>query len=129
MLVSLDRALEDLAVQKITDVGDAFYDQLVGRMSRRTGGMVDSVVIGTPEVSGSQVSIHVGVEADYAQYQNEGTGVFGPSGARIQGNPLLAFDWPAAGGLVIVHSTAGSPGTHFWDDTIAAWPSIVASAA
>lgn len=124
----LEAALRDLAIQASQRLGDEFVSRAQGRCSRRSGNLANSIVADGPADNGSVISNHVIVGEDYGQYQDEGTGVFGPEGHRIEGSPLLAFDWPAAGGLVIVHSIAGAPGTHFWSETVNEWPDIVAAA-
>lgn len=125
-------AVERLLRQRARDWTDRLADGVVRgaqqRTSRRTGALHDSIAATPAADSGDTFVAHVRVGADYGKFQDEGTGVYAPGGTRIQGNPLLAFDWPAAGGLVIVHSVAGSPGTHFWSETMGDWPNIVRAA-
>lgn len=125
--MALEDALRSLAVDLGGRLGDAFVDTAKGHASRRTGEMADATDHDEPLDSGSSVSCRAYNDSDHGVYQDEGTGVYGPAGQRIQGSPLLAFDWPAAGGLVIVHSVAGSPPSRWWQRTLDAWPSIVAS--
>lgn len=123
----IEQRLQDLALAKADQIADAFVSAARGRCSRRTGALADSIQSLGAESTGTGASCFITVGEDYGVYQDQGTGVYGPEGAPIEGHPLLAFDWPAAGGKVIVHSVKGSPGTHFWSDTVADFPNIVAS--
>lgn len=125
---ALEQRLREMAVEEADKLADRVVEIAQSRCSRRTGTLADSISNEGAVSTGNGATAHVVVGEDYGKYQDEGTGIYGPEGTRIEGNPLLAFDWPAAGGLVIVHSVAGSPGTHFWTDTVNDWPSIVASA-
>lgn len=127
--MALEDALRALCLDLGERLGDAFVEKAQGFSPRRTGALADSIVADGASDNGSSVTNHVSVGEEYGIYQEEGTGVYGPRGQRIQGSPLLAFDWPAAGGVVIVHSVAGTSPTHFWQRTIDQWPSIVASVA
>lgn len=123
----LDAAIRAMAADLGGQVFDKFVDTARGFCSRREGDLWDSIEHDGPIDDGTRVSATAIAGADHASYQNDGVGEFGPEGARIQGNPLLAFDWPAAGGLVVVRSVAGYEGTHFWDKAIDAWDDIVSS--
>lgn len=69
-----------------------------------TGELRDSV---SAEASGGApvVTVHIEASSDHASYTDEGTPPH-----KIEGNPLLAFDWPKAGKFMIVHSV-NHPGT------------------
>lgn len=123
---ALEAGLRRKAVEWAGQIGDGFVDYAKAGVSRRTGATADSIEHDAPVENGDSVTVRCVCNEPSGQYQDEGTGIYGPTGQRIEGNPLLAFDWPAAGGLVIVHSVAGSPGTHFWSNTIDAFPQIVA---
>lgn len=119
------------AEDKARELGDAFVDRARGYCSRRTGKLADSITADDPELHGTYVTVRVHVEEEYGKFQNEGTGIYGPTGQRIEPTnaQALAFDWPAAGGLVIVKSVRGSEATHFWDRTKDEFGSIVAEVA
>lgn len=123
------RGVDDLALDLGRRLGEATVTALQSRVGRRTGTLHDSIEAGEPRDEGDSVTVEITVGAEHGKFRNEGTGVYGPTGRRIQGSPLLAFDWPAAGGLVIVHSVAGAPGDHWWDETLKQWGSIVAGVA
>lgn len=122
--------LEDLLRERgqewTQQLADTFADQVRANAPRATGELAESVEVGGV-VGGDVVTCSVTVTSAHAQYQEEGTGIYGPTGQRIEGNPLLAFDWPAAGGMVIVHSVAGTEPTHFFQRAVDEWPSMVAS--
>lgn len=123
----LEQALTARSVELCNALGDAFVAAAQSRCSRRSGALAESIAHDDATETGAGAACTITVGEEYGIYQDEGTGVYGPDGAPITGNPLLAFDWPAAGGLVIVHSVQGAPGTHFWTDTVAEWGSIVGS--
>lgn len=84
--------------------------------SRRTGQLADSIGADPWAEQGNQFTSTIRATAPYARYQEEGTGIYGPTGSRIYPirAKVLAFDWPAAGGVVFARSVAGSPGRHFF---------------
>lgn len=110
-------------------LGEEFVSRAQQRCSRRSGDLADSIEVDSISDDGSNIAVHVIVGEDYAQYQDEGTGIFGPEGVPITPvtAKVLRFDWPAAGGIVFAHSVAGSPGTHFFSDTVKDWSNIVAA--
>lgn len=124
---TLDRGVRTLALDLAQRLADRFADEVRTTAPRATGEIADSVEVGGAVETGDEVHCSITVGAEHARYRDEGTGIYGPEGRRIEGNPLLAFDWPAAGGLVIVHSVAGSPGTHFWSNAVQNWPNIVST--
>lgn len=126
---ALVQLLRDRSLQWCDDLADEFVRTAQSRVSRRTGTLHDSIENEGAIEAGDFYVAHVVVGEEYGIYQDEGSGVFAPSGTRIQGRPFLAFDWPAAGGLVIVRSVSGSPGTHFWSEAVNEWPLIVRRAA
>lgn len=125
----LVQAEREWAVDLGRRLGAATVTALQSRVGRKTGELHDSIEASEPVEEGDTVVVEITVGAAHGKWRNEGTGIYGPTGQRIRGNPLLAFDWPAAGGLVIVHSVAGAPGDHWWDETLKQWGSIVASVA
>lgn len=124
----LERAVRDFALRKAEQLGDAFVDLVQSNMPRRTNVLADSVVAESPVESSSGFTVRAYVGADYARYVNDGTGIYGPEGTPIRPVTarVLAFDWPAAGGLVFAHSVRGSEPTHFWERSLDAWPRVVA---
>lgn len=98
-------------------------------ISRRTGALADGVQTSDPGLADTQVRSTIESRAPYSRYQDEGTGIYGPTGARIFPThaKVLRFDSPAAGGIVYARSVAGAPGTHFWDKVPAAWHEALAA--
>jgi len=126
-VAGLLRAVERHAIERFERVGDEFVRTAQDLAPRRTGAGADSIEASEANQSGSSVTIRVTVGEEYMKYQNEGTGVYGPTGTpiRASGGGVLAFDWPAAGGMVFVHYVRGSEATHWWDRTLQAWPQIL----
>lgn len=90
--------------------------------SRRTGALAESITGESPTLADSRYVTRITAAAPYALYQDEGTGVYGPSGVRIFPTraKALRFDWPAAGGVVFAKSVAGAPGRHYFHSPMAA---------
>lgn len=112
-----------------TNLAEKFVRAVREGVSRRTGRTADSVQITSTRVRSDGATVTVRVNEESGRYQDEGTGIYGPEGRRIEARPggVLAFDWPAAGGMVFVHSVAGSPGNRFWTNALNAWPDVVRS--
>lgn len=114
--------------ERLTErLGEVFVDGARSRVSRRTGKTYEGIRANPAVVQPGRVSVTVESTEPSSQYQDEGTGIYGPTGERIY--PVTAkalrFDWPAAGGVVFATSVAGSPGSHFWSLTVEDWPQIV----
>lgn len=126
---ALEAGLRAYALRLMDQLGERFVEGARGRCSRRTGTLADSIEASGAVDGGSRITNTVRCGAEYGRYQDEGTGIYGPDGARIvpTNAKVLAFDWAAGGGMTFRASVAGSPGTHFWSDTIDDWPNIVAS--
>lgn len=88
--------------------------------SRRTGDLAAGISATPPVLNDTQIQAQITSTEPYSQYQDEGTGLFGPTQARIFPTTAkaLRFDWPAAGGIVFAKSIAGAPGTHFFHTTM-----------
>lgn len=125
----LIRELNRVTLDLTQRIGDAFAERVEANAPRRTGELAESVEVGGAVASAGGGQISVTVTAEHGVWQDKGTGIYGPRGGRIHGNPLLAFDWPAAGGLVIVRSVSGTPPTHFFQRAVEDFGSIVRSVA
>lgn len=130
----LQAALEQKAVELAERLGDAFVAEARRRVSRRTNRTWARIQRHPAVVQPGQVTVVVESPEPSSRYQDEGTGIYGPEGERIYPNPrfradgtprVLRFYWPAAGGIVFATSVAGAPGSHFWSETIDAWPQLV----
>lgn len=126
----IERLVREHARDRMERLGRAFVDQARELAPRRSGDGADSIEAGDVQENSGGYSLTVTVGAEYMRFQNEGTGVYGPGGQPITARPggVLAFDWPAAGGMVFAHHVRGVEATHWWDRTILAWPRIVSAA-
>lgn len=131
---SLLQGVEDMAERMADRLGTLFVEEVQSNASRRTGELADSVTLHPPVISDEEISMTVTVDAQsdsgdfYGQYQDEGTGIYGPEGVPItpkHGN-FLVFDWPAAGGIVFAKKVRGSEPTRFWTKALENWGRIVA---
>lgn len=120
----LTALIQQRAVVLVRLAADTAVAMTQAGTSRRTGELADGISHDEPVLSDPYVTCNITSAATYSSFQNEGTGLFGPSGARIfpTSAKALRFDWPAAGGIVFAKSVAGSPGTHFWDRLVDYWP-------
>lgn len=75
----------------------------------KSGRLINSLTIGGPGsvMQLDSSSIEVGTNVPYARWNQEGTGIYGPSGQRIfpKNAKALAFDGPS--GRIFVRSIAG----------------------
>ncbi len=134
MTITIDTSRVELLVRehamlRMQGLADTFVERAQQNASRRTGEMADSISHDLPEDRGERITCTATCTAEYAQYQEEGTGIYGPEGVPItpRSSPVLVFDWPAAGGIVFARSVQGSEPTHFWSRTIEDWPLIVSA--
>jgi hypothetical protein len=122
---SIAAAMEDSLRQHCRDNLPLVTAQMVeatqAAASRRTGALAASIGADEWADEGTRFTsvIYAGRDLDnpdVARFQDEGTGIYGPEGQRItaHGGGVLAFDWPAAGGVVFFRSVAGAPGRHYF---------------
>lgn len=105
------------AVRVAMRAADEAVSRTIAEESRRTGAMAAATHHTLPVLNSDRVTCEIRVDTDYAKYQDDGTGVYGPGGQRIyprKPGGVLVFDWPAAGGVVFARSVAGAPGRHFF---------------
>lgn len=82
-----------------------------------TGNLRESIAHAQPVVNDPYITCTIEASAEYAAYVDRGTGIFGPSGAPITGNPFLAFRWPRMGpGIFVFRSVKGSPAKNFFTE-------------
>lgn len=124
----LEEAVRMHGVERMNALADNFVERAQQNASRRTGALADSISHDEPRDEGDHITCTATCTAEYALYQEEGTGIFGPDGVPITPThaKVLVFDWPAAGGIVFARSVIGSEPTRFWSRTIEDWPTIVA---
>lgn len=128
---SLDRILGDYCERRLGEIAEEFVDTARGFSSRRTGALADSIEAEDVRRQRDRVTCRVFVGEEYGIYQDQGTGIYGPTGERITAasGGVLVFDWPSAGGTVFARSVAGSEPTRFWTRTVERWDAIVRAAA
>jgi hypothetical protein len=73
---------------------------------------------------------NISTPKEYASYQDQGTGIYGPKGVPIRPVNAKVLAWrsgweyaykqtkQASGGWVFAAEVAGSPATHFWSDNV-----------
>ncbi len=122
--------IADHALVIVQRAADLTVERTKDAASRDTGELVEGISHSDPVLTGSWVMCEITSAAPYSKYQDEGTGIFGPTGQRIvsqKGGPL-AFVWPGniaaqvsatnPQGLSFFMSVAGSPGRHFFHDAM-----------
>lgn len=108
------------SLEKMTVAADLAVERTKAEASRRTGALVDSIHHTDPRfTTPDRITCEIVADAPHARYQDEGTGIYGPTGEKIKprrAGGVLVFDWPAAGGVVFARSVSGSPGRHFFKE-------------
>lgn len=123
-LVSIAAALEANLREKIAAKLEAtrqyVEDATKAAASSRSGALREGIACDTWTDAGTRFETTIRSVAPYSEYQDDGTGIYGPTGARITSTSgkVLRFDWPAAGGVVFAWSVAGAPGTHYFKDAM-----------
>lgn len=117
----LEQHLRDNTAQRLEAVRQEVEDQTKQAASSRSGALREGISCDTWADAGSRFETTIRSTAPYSEFQDDGTGIYGPTGERITstGGGVLRFDWPAAGGVVFAWSVAGSPGTHFFREPMA----------
>lgn len=117
---ALEANLREKLAAKLEATRQYVEDATKAAASSRTGALREGISCDTWVDAGSQFTTSVHSTAPYSEYQDDGTGIYGPTGARITSTSgkVLRFDWPAAGGVVFAWSVAGAPGTHFFHDAM-----------
>lgn len=108
--------IRERALNLVREAADLTVSLTQEAASSRTGALREGITHDEPTLSDPYVSCRIVSAATYSEFQDEGTGIYGPSGTRIFPTTAkaLRFDWPAAGGVVFAKSVAGSPGRHFF---------------
>lgn len=123
--------LQQRAVTIVTRAADVAVELTREAASRRGGALADSITHTQPAlIDEGLVGCQISVGVPYGRWQDEGTGIYGPTGARIfpRTARVLRFDWPAAGGVVFARSVAGAPGRHFFHEPMPArWRTALAT--
>jgi hypothetical protein len=128
----LKAAIRDAQRKLLMDLGKyvhskaTIYPPPSGGNYKRTLTLGGSITVDAPVMQASGSYIEVGTNLKYARYVEEGTGLYGPKGARIYAKPGKVMAWPAigakggkkgkkgkGGGMIFARSTKGMPGWHY----------------
>jgi hypothetical protein len=82
---------------------------------RDSGDLAASISVDGPNQNGERFHLTARAESEYAEYVDQGTGVFGPTGRPIKGKPLLVFYWPRVGKTMFLREVQGQPAQEFWE--------------
>lgn len=137
MTVTIDSTgLRERVIQRMNEVADDAVQAMFLEMDRDgprdTGEMLNSLdVTNTENGEGGRIGRHVACPVEYASFQDEGTGVYGPEGTPIVPTTasVLVFYWAKTGRTMFLPSVQGSPATHWWSEKIARWGEYVAASA
>lgn len=114
------------AIELARLAADMAVEETKAAASRDRGGLIEGIHHTEPVLTGSLVVCEIRSEATYSEAQDEGSGIYGPTGLRIfpKHGKVLAFSWPGniraqvsrgnPEGLSFFASVAGSPGKHFF---------------
>lgn len=83
-----------------------------------TGRLQNRITSGTVRVSRRSAAVRVEARAGYSLFVEEGTGIFGPTGAPITPKRarVLRFKPKGSARFVFARSVKGQPGQHFMRD-------------
>lgn len=126
----LNRMLSAWSLSKLGDIADEFVDtaRAFVRPHTKTGDLEDGIQLSSIVGGGTKSQARVVSTAKHARWQEEGTGVFGPTGTPIRptrGN-VLVFN--GDDGVVFARSVKGAPGIKYWEQTVGDWSGVCARA-
>lgn len=102
----LERQIRDRAFELVSAASEVVLQETRAAAPVDTGRLRDSIELGPVVMAGDKVSVTIGSPLDYALFTDVGTRPH-----EITGNPLLAFEWPAAGPGVFFFHSVQHPGT------------------
>jgi len=120
--------LQQFARDKADALGAEFVRRAQARAPRRSGAMADAVTYEVVD-GGNGPEVRVRCDAEYARWQDEGTGIYGPQGTPIVPRQARVLAWEGQDGMVFAMSSRGSPATRWWALTLREWPDIVRAVA
>lgn len=122
VIVDLSGALDKYRARASQVMDDAFQALLVDMEAdapRDTGLMTQSIEITTSDED-TRLARTIHAPQEYSSYQDEGTGIYGPSGQPIVPVSAKVLHFVAKDGTeVFVRSVKGSPRTGWWSDKVA----------
>ena len=105
--------------RRIRDASSELLKRLSDAAPTDEGTMRDSIIVST-----SGLTVTVAVPVEYASFTNADT-----EPHLIEGNPILAFLWPARGPGTFFFGSVNHPGTQgvvdWYGNTLAEWPKIL----
>lgn len=113
------------------DAVESMFLDMARDAPRDTGNMTNSLdVVNTDNGEGGRVGRRVSCPVEYASWQDEGTGVYGPAGTPItpKSAKVLVFYWAKTGKVMYLPSVQGSPATKWWTSKIERWVDYVREA-
>lgn len=120
--------LEQRVVEFYGTVADLAVDAMFTEMRtsddtpRDTGAMTANLEV-TNQDSDPELVRLLHAPEPYSSWQDEGTGIYGPTGERIfpTNAPLLVFFWKKTGKVEFMRSVAGTPKTEWWTKVVTRW--------
>jgi len=109
--------VEERALLLWRHAADETVERTKAKTSRRTGALAESISRTEPAVGGTLIVGQIRADSDYALYQDEGTGIYGPAGRPItpkKEGGFLVFYWPAVGQTVWARQVRGAEGRKFF---------------
>jgi hypothetical protein len=124
--VPVDSFADELRASVLEEVGEdldavarRLEEQIIAGEPHASGDMNAATHVDTWQLEGDSTFVTTAhIDVPYAQFVDEGTGVYGPTGSRIYPTSAnaLVFEWN--GVTVAFASVAGQPGQHFFDEKI-----------
>ncbi len=130
----LRRAVRARAEQRFTSAVAAMVEAVRADAPRDSGTLESSIGEAGRSAAGARLSTLLVAPVEYASWQDEGTGIYGPKGTPIvaKGGGVLAWEGTGrartgrraagaaqtASGMVFARSVRGSPATKFWSSNV-----------
>ena len=119
ILAQLEQAVHAYADDRTNAARAEIAHRIRQNAPRFSGQLADSIEVDAFTRSGTVYQARAHADAPQARWTDEGTGVYGPSGARIfpRNGRALTFYWPggfAGPGVYSFRSVAGQPAQRWW---------------
>lgn len=126
-LDQLRQKVQDHALLLVQRAADQTVLATQAAAPRRDGTLAEGITHDQPVLSDTFVTCTITSAAPYSRWQDEGTGIFGPSGMRIFPKTAKALRFEIGGEVLYRKSVAGSPATRFFSEPMAArWAQALA---
>lgn len=118
---ALRDAVRQRAAERADDALQAMLLDMERNAPRDSGAMVNDITIDEADTD-TRIVRRVRAPREYSSYQDEGTGIYGPRGQRIEPVRAKALSFVTKDGTrVTVKSVAGTPRTGWFSDVMARW--------